>query len=81
MPAEPFGILNRKMPDFTTSGASEGQINKLLGEGTAQSMDGPSRVKVARRLPTQIKIAYISTLEHTTSSGWAGGGGAPRRAY
>ena len=44
--AEPFVILNLHTPDFTTSARLTEGINKLFGDGTAQSVDGVS-VKVA----------------------------------
>ena len=43
---EPYVMLNLHSPDFTTSARLTEGINKLLGEGTAQSVDGVS-VKVA----------------------------------
>jgi flagellar P-ring protein FlgI len=60
--AEPFLILNLHVPDFTTSARLTEGINKLLGEGTAQSMDGVS-VKVAAPADPNQRIAYLSTLE------------------
>ena len=42
----PFVLLNLHVPDFTTSARLTEGINKLLGDGTAQSVDGVS-VKVA----------------------------------
>jgi flagellar P-ring protein FlgI len=62
MSAEPFVILNLHVPDFTTSARLTEGINKLLGEGTAQSMDGVS-VKVAAPADASQRIAYLSTLE------------------
>jgi flagellar P-ring protein precursor FlgI len=62
MSAEPFVILNLHVPDFTTSARLTEGINKLLGEGTAQSMDGVS-VKVAAPADANQRIAYLSTLE------------------
>jgi flagellar P-ring protein precursor FlgI len=62
MSAEPFLILNLHVPDFTTSARLTEGINKLLGEGTAQSMDGVS-VKVAAPADPNQRIAYLSTLE------------------
>jgi flagellar P-ring protein precursor FlgI len=60
--AEPFVVLNLHVPDFTTSARLTEGINKLLGEGTAQSMDGVS-VKVAAPADPNQRIAYLSTLE------------------
>jgi flagellar P-ring protein precursor FlgI len=62
MSAEPFLILNLHVPDFTTSARLTEGINKLLGDGTAQSMDGVS-VKVAAPADPNQRIAYLSTLE------------------
>ena len=62
MSTEPYLILNLHAPDFTTSARLTEGINKLLGEGTAQSMDGIS-VKVAAPADPNQRIAYLSTLE------------------
>jgi flagellar P-ring protein precursor FlgI len=59
---EPYVMLNLHTPDFTTSARLAEGINKLLGEGTAQSMDGVS-VKVAAPADPNQRIAYLSTLE------------------
>ena len=58
----PFVILNLHTPDFTTSARLVEGINKLLGDGTAQAMDGVS-VKVAAPADANQRIAYLSTLE------------------
>jgi flagellar P-ring protein precursor FlgI len=60
--SEPFVILNLHVPDFTTSARLVEGINKLLGDATAQAMDGVS-VKVAAPADTNQRIAYLSTLE------------------
>jgi flagellar P-ring protein precursor FlgI len=60
--SEPFVILNLHVPDFTTSARLVDGINKLLGDATAQAMDGVS-VKVAAPADTNQRIAYLSTLE------------------
>jgi flagellar P-ring protein FlgI len=44
--SEPFVMLNLHVPDFTTSARLVEGINKLLGDATAQAVDGVS-VKVA----------------------------------
>ncbi|HTU65524.1 MAG TPA: flagellar basal body P-ring protein FlgI [Steroidobacteraceae bacterium] len=62
MSAEPFVVLNLHVPDFTTSARLTEGINKLLGDGTAQSVDGVS-VKVAAPADPNQRIAYLSTLE------------------
>jgi len=58
----PYVILNLHVPDFTTSARLTEGINKLLGDGTAQSVDGVS-VKVAAPADPNQRIAYLSTLE------------------
>ena len=62
MSTEPYLILNLHVPDFTTSARLTEGINKLLGDGTAQSVDGVS-VKVAAPADSNQRIAYLSTLE------------------
>ena len=60
--AEPFVMLNLHVPDFTTSARLTEGINKLLGDGTAQSVDGVS-VKVAAPADPSQRTAYLATLE------------------
>ena len=60
--AEPFVMLNLHVPDFTTSARLTEGINKLLGEGTAQSVDSVS-VKVAAPADASQRTAYLATLE------------------
>ena len=62
MSAEPFVILNLHVPDFTTSARLTEGINKLLGDGTAQAVDGVS-VKVAAPADSNQRISYLATLE------------------
>ena len=59
---EPFVMLNLHTPDFTTSARLAEGINKLLGEGTAQSVDGVS-VKVVAPSDASQRTAYLATLE------------------
>lgn len=59
---EAFVMLNLHTPDFTTSARLTEGINKLLGEGTAQSVDGVSVKVVAPADPSQ-RTAYLATLE------------------
>ena len=59
---EPYVMLNLHSPDFTTSARLTEGINKLLGEGTAQSVDGVS-VKVAAPADPSQRTAYLATLE------------------
>jgi len=58
----PFVILNLHTPDFTTSARLVEGINKLLGDATAQAMDGVS-VRVTAPIDPNQRIAYLSTLE------------------
>ena len=60
--SEPFVMLNLHVPDFTTSARLADGINKLLGDGTAQSVDGVS-VKVAAPADANQRTAYLATLE------------------
>jgi flagellar P-ring protein FlgI len=60
--AEAFVMLNLHVPDFTTSARLAEGINKLLGEGTAQSVDGVS-VKVTAPADPSQRTAYLATLE------------------
>jgi flagellar P-ring protein FlgI len=59
---EPYVMLNLHVPDFTTSARLTEGINKLLGEGTAHSIDSVSVKVVAPADPSQ-RTAYLSTLE------------------
>jgi flagellar P-ring protein precursor FlgI len=59
---EPFVMLNLHTPDFTTSARLTEGINKLLGEGTAQSVDSVS-VRVAAPADASQRTAYLATLE------------------
>lgn len=64
----PFGkmhdvVLNLRRPDFTTSNRVTQAINKLLGPGTAYSIDaGSINVQAPRDLAQ--RVAFISTLEN-----------------
>ncbi len=55
-------VLNLHVPDFTTSNRLAEQINKVMGEGTAQSLDA---VSVAVRAPQQAtqRTGFVSALE------------------
>jgi flagellar P-ring protein precursor FlgI len=59
---EPYVMLNLHTPDFTTSARLAEGINKLLGDGTAQSVDSVS-VKVAAPADASQRTAYLATLE------------------
>ena len=61
-PPTPYVMLNLHTPDFTTSARLVEGINKLLGDATAQAVDGVS-VKVAAPADANQRIAYLSTLE------------------
>ena len=58
----PYVMLNLHVPDFTTSARLVEGINKLLGDATAQAVDGVS-VRVAAPADPNQRIAYLSTLE------------------
>ena len=58
----PYVTLNLNTPDFTTSARLVDGINKLMGGGTAQSIDAVT-VRVAAPLDTSQRIAYLSVLE------------------
>jgi flagellar P-ring protein precursor FlgI len=60
--SDPFVVLNLHSPDFTTSARLAEGINKLLGDGTAQSVDSIS-VKVAAPADANQRTAYLATLE------------------
>jgi flagellar P-ring protein FlgI len=60
--SEPYVMLNLHTPDFTTAARLVEGINKLLGDATAQAVDGVS-VKVAAPPDANQRIAYLSTLE------------------
>jgi flagellar P-ring protein precursor FlgI len=60
--ATPYVILNLHTPDFTTTARLVEGINSLLGDATAQAMDGVS-VRVAAPADPNQRIAYLSTLE------------------
>lgn len=55
-------VLNLHVPDFTTSNRLAEQINKVMGEGTAHSLDA---VSVAVRAPLQAtqRTGFVSALE------------------
>lgn len=55
-------VLNLNVPDFTTSNRLAMQINKTMGEGTAQSLDA---VSVAVRAPLDMsqRTAFVAALE------------------
>jgi flagellar P-ring protein FlgI len=59
---EPFVMLNLHVPDFTTSARLTEGINKLLGDGTAQSVDSVS-VKVVAPADASQRTSYLATLE------------------
>jgi flagellar P-ring protein FlgI len=59
---DPFVVLNLHVPDFTTASRLTEGINKLLGDGTAQAMDGVT-IKVQAPVDVSQRIAYLSTLE------------------
>ena len=56
-------VLNLNTPDFTTSNRLAAQINDLMGEGTAESVDA---VSVAVRAPADARqrTAFVAMLEN-----------------
>lgn len=58
----PYVTLNLNTPDFTTSSRLVEGINKMMGEGTAQSLDAVT-VRVAAPLDTSQRISYLAMLE------------------
>lgn len=58
----PYVTLNLNTPDFTTSARLTDGINKVMGEGTAQSIDAVT-VRVAAPIDTSQRISYVSALE------------------
>ncbi len=58
----PYVTLNLNTPDFTTASRLTEGINKLMGEGTANSLDAVT-VRVAAPIDTSQRIAYLSMLE------------------
>lgn len=58
----PYVTLNLNTPDFTTSARLVEGINKMMGEGTAQSLDAVT-VRVTAPLDTSQRISYLSVLE------------------
>jgi flagellar P-ring protein FlgI len=59
---EPYVILNLNTPDFTTAARLTQNLNKLLGAGSAQSLDAVS-VKVQAPTDPQARVAFIGTLQ------------------
>ena len=56
-------VLNLNVPDFTTSNRLAMQINKTMGEGTAQSLDAVS-VAVRAPLDTSQRTGFVAALEN-----------------
>ena len=55
-------VFNLHTPDFTTSARVVNAINKILGAGTADSMDAVS-IRVAAPADPNQRTAYLATLE------------------
>jgi flagellar P-ring protein precursor FlgI len=55
-------VFNLHTPDFTTSARVVNAINKILGAGTADSLDAVS-IRVAAPLDPNQRTAYLATLE------------------
>jgi flagellar P-ring protein FlgI len=60
--ATPYVTLNLNTPDFTTSSRLAEGINKLMGEGTASSLDAVT-VRVTAPIDTSQRISYLAMLE------------------
>lgn len=60
--SSPYVTLNLNTPDFTTSSRLAEGINKLMGDGTANSLDAVT-VRVAAPIDTSQRISYVSMLE------------------
>jgi flagellar P-ring protein precursor FlgI len=60
--AEPHLLLNLNTPDFTTASRVTSQINKTLGDGTAEALDAVS-IKVMAPIDPSQRTAYLATLE------------------
>lgn len=56
-------FLNLHSADFTTSQRLTAAINKILGDGTAQSLDGATVQVAAPRDPSQ-RVSFVSVLEN-----------------
>jgi len=56
-------FLNLHSPDFTTAKRLSDAINKMMGEGTAESMDGSTVSVLAPRDPSQ-RVSFVSVLEN-----------------
>ena len=61
--ANPGIVLNLHTPDFTTSNRLAEQINRTMGEGTAQSIDAVSVAVLAPAAISQ-RSAFVSALEN-----------------
>ncbi len=60
--SSPYVTLNLNTPDFTTSSRLAEGINKLMGDGTAQSLDAVT-VRVTAPIDTSQRISYLAMLE------------------
>lgn len=58
-------LLNLHSPDFTTVKRVAESINKTLGEGTAEPVDG-STIKVRAPADAGQRVSYVSVLENLT---------------
>lgn len=56
-------VLNLHSPDFTTANRLAESINRSLGPGTAQALDGTS-VRVSAPLDPGQRVAYVSLIEN-----------------
>ena len=59
---DPHVVLNLNTPDFTTAAHTAADINKVLGEGTAEALDAVS-VRVKAPVSADQRTAFIAMLE------------------
>jgi len=60
--ADPHLVLNLNTPDFTTAARVAAAINRTIGAGSAEALDGVS-IRVAAPVNADARISYLATLE------------------
>jgi len=55
-------VLNLNTPDFTTAARVAAAINRTIGAGSAEALDGVS-IRVAAPVNADARISYLATLE------------------
>jgi len=60
--SEPYLVINLNTPDFTTATRLASGINRLLGDGTAQTVDAVS-VKVSAPTDPTARVGFVSALQ------------------